>query len=109
VLTSKLPLYDDAGNIVGTFGISRDITSLKRAEMQLQQERNLLRSLIDTIPDYVYIKDRQQPLCHQRTGALRLLGARSRRGNGKNDLTFSHATWLSYYADTDVENPGNPC
>jgi PAS domain S-box-containing protein len=37
VLTSKLPLRDEAGNIVGTFGISRDITRLKLAELALER------------------------------------------------------------------------
>jgi PAS domain S-box-containing protein len=35
VLTSKMPLRDEAGNIVGTFGISSDITARKQAEMAL--------------------------------------------------------------------------
>jgi rsbT co-antagonist protein RsbR len=37
VLTSKMPLYDEAGNIVGTFGISTDITARKRAEEALEK------------------------------------------------------------------------
>jgi PAS domain S-box-containing protein len=36
-LTTKMPLRDESGNILGTFGISRDITELKRAEFALQQ------------------------------------------------------------------------
>ncbi len=34
--TTKMPLYDEAGRIVGTFGLSRDITQSKRAEEVLR-------------------------------------------------------------------------
>jgi PAS domain S-box-containing protein len=36
VTTTKLPLRDAEGNIIGTFGISRDITARKRAEIDMQ-------------------------------------------------------------------------
>ncbi len=36
VLTDKVPLYSPDGEIVGTFGISRDITRRKEAESRLQ-------------------------------------------------------------------------
>ena len=39
--------------------VGRDITERKRAEMALAEERNLLRTLIDTLPDEIYIKDVQ--------------------------------------------------
>ncbi len=32
--TSKIPLYDNDGDIVGTFGISKDITALKQAQAE---------------------------------------------------------------------------
>ena len=35
-LTTKLPLHDDAGNVIGLMGITREINELKKAEMDLQ-------------------------------------------------------------------------
>jgi len=36
-LTSKIPLHNEAGEIIGTFGISKDITAMKEAEAKLEQ------------------------------------------------------------------------
>ncbi len=58
-LTSKMPLRNKAGEIIGTFGISKDITDLKRTESQLAYERDLLSALLDNTPDTIYFKDLQ--------------------------------------------------
>ncbi len=42
VRTSKMPLFDQDGNISGTFGISSDITELKRMESLLHARMRLL-------------------------------------------------------------------
>ena len=39
VSTTKIPLPDQTGQIIGTFGISRDITERKRAEVALQKAK----------------------------------------------------------------------
>jgi PAS domain S-box-containing protein len=57
LLTSKLPLRDQDGKIVGLVGIGHDITERKQAEETLDRERRLLRTLIDNLPDAIYAKD----------------------------------------------------
>ncbi len=43
--TIKMPLKDTQGNIIGTFGISRDITEGKQAEQSLKKNEKQLREL----------------------------------------------------------------
>jgi two-component system sensor histidine kinase/response regulator len=57
-LSTKMPWRDKEGEIIGTFGTSLDVTRLKQTEESLERERALLRTLIDRIPDAIYIKDR---------------------------------------------------
>lgn len=45
VLTSKMPLKDEHGAILGTFGISKDVTESKRMELALEKSR---KELLDT-------------------------------------------------------------
>jgi diguanylate cyclase (GGDEF)-like protein/PAS domain S-box-containing protein len=56
ISTTKLPLRDRDGNIVGTFGISRDITARKKAE-ELLQHRAFYDPLTD-LPNRALFLDR---------------------------------------------------
>jgi sigma-B regulation protein RsbU (phosphoserine phosphatase) len=57
VMTSKQPLLGDNGEIIGTFGISRDITDMKMAREALEAHHRLLETLIDILPCRIFIKD----------------------------------------------------
>lgn len=54
---TKVPMRDRQGVITGLIGISRDISALKRLEASLVEERALLRSLVDHLPDFIYALD----------------------------------------------------
>ncbi len=55
--TTKVPMRDDNGQIVGLVGITREINEFMKAQEDREHERNLLRTLIDNLPDLIYFKD----------------------------------------------------
>ncbi len=74
-LTTKIPLRDHAGRTIGTCGISREISDLKELEIRLAAERNLLRNVIDNIPDMIFLKDLQGVYTLDNMAHWRSLGA----------------------------------
>src|SRR4029079_2877545 len=55
ISATKVPLRTRGGAILGTLGVSRDITRHKLIEEALERERDRLRTLIDNLPDVVFI------------------------------------------------------
>jgi PAS domain S-box-containing protein len=60
-----------------TLAIVRDVTERVRAEETIAQERNLLRTVIDALPDCIYTKDTEGRLEISNLASVRLLGART--------------------------------
>jgi len=54
-----VPIYDDQGRYVRIAGIVADITERKQAEAAAEEQRQILRTVIDLMPDSVYVKDLQ--------------------------------------------------
>jgi diguanylate cyclase (GGDEF)-like protein/PAS domain S-box-containing protein len=54
--TTKVPLRDDKNEVFALVGISRDITQLK-AQRAVANELISLQTLIDFVPDYLWVKD----------------------------------------------------
>jgi len=57
VLTTKAPYRNASGEMIGIIGIVRDITDRRKAEREREHEHQLLRTLIDSLPDAIYTKD----------------------------------------------------
>lgn len=56
-ITNKMPLRNSAGEIIGTFGLSIDITERKLAEQALTESESYTNSILKAIPDLIFIFD----------------------------------------------------
>jgi PAS domain S-box-containing protein len=96
-LTNKMPWRDKSGQIIGIFGLSKDITALKKAEQTLAYERMLFRTLLDNIPDSIYFKDLQSRFVQVSKSKVEKTLKRSPE---LRDFLASHA----HGADTEVNS-----
>ena len=86
---TKMPWCDETGRIIGTFGLTRDVTDMKAAEDKLTTERNLLRTIIDHLPSRVYVKDTASRYVLNNRAHLESLGVKSQEETlGRTTLEF---------------------
>lgn len=50
-------IYDERGVAIRLEGIATDVTDIKNTGLELEAEKQLLRSIIDNIPDAIFVKD----------------------------------------------------
>jgi PAS domain S-box-containing protein len=76
----KTPLRNDAGEVIGLFGISRDVTERRRADDQLRYHASLLES----IPDAVVSVDPDFRILSWNRGAEAMYGWREEEVTGQS-------------------------
>lgn len=57
--TSKVPLHDSTGQVIGLLGSYEDITARIQAEEALRESQRFVQSIADTSPSVLYIYDLQ--------------------------------------------------
>lgn len=110
-LTTKLPLRDRKGRIVGTCGISREISEIKEMESALVAERNLLRAVIDNVPDHIFLKDAEGHYLLDNAAHMKWLGASNRSqivGRTVFDFFPQEIAQKYHEADLPVLRSGKP-
>ncbi len=69
--------------------LSNDVTEKVKAEEELSHEKNLLRTLIDNLPDYIYVKDTQSLHLVNNKANIQLMGASNEEETiGKSVIDF---------------------
>lgn len=102
ISATKVPLRTRSGKILGTLGVSRDITRHKGVEEALERERDRLRTLIDNLPDVVFIKDSDFRLVAANRAFLRHFGAATEQEVvGKIDFDYCPPDLAQQYRADD--------
>jgi PAS domain S-box-containing protein len=94
--TTKVPMRDPDGKIIGLVGINRDTTQQKQAEEALcranealVRAHTLLQAMLDNFPDWIYFKDTESRILKMgRTLAQSMGIADPEAAVGKTDFDF---------------------
>ncbi len=102
VVSSRLPLRDEQGEIVGTFGISRDITQRKLDEEELAGAKNLLDSIVESLPTPLFLKDAEElRFVRVNRAAEELWGFDRAALLGKSDRDFFPPEQAEFFIEKD--------
>jgi len=101
VSVTKIPRYNMEGDIIGTMGVSRDVTDWKHAEEGLARNLELLQTLLDNIPDSIYFKDAQNRFILVNKVKAEHLMVRPEAMIGKTDFDFIPADQAQKEFDED--------
>ena len=82
------PIFDKDGSVWAASKIARNITEKKRISFLLEEQRRQFKTLLETIPDLVWLKDNDGVFlfCNQRFETM--FGAKAEQIVGKTDYDF---------------------
>lgn len=85
------------------YAAAHDITERREAEDAIAEERKLLRTVIDTVPDYIYVKDLQHRMLLNNIAHTRSFGLENPEDAvGKTDFDFfPHELAAEFYDDEE--------
>jgi PAS domain S-box-containing protein len=102
---------EDGTTLLATIAQGTDITERKRTEEALAQERNLLRALMDNVPDYIYFKDRESRFIRTTKAHAKTFGLSDPAeaiGKADFDLFSDEHAHQAYEDEQEIIRTGQP-
>jgi two-component system sensor histidine kinase/response regulator len=90
-LTTKGPLRDEGGAIIGSFGIARDISERKRAELMQEESEERYRRLAEDMPLFIATSLPDGTLTYVNNALTRLVGVPREQLTGRIFFEFLSA------------------
>ena len=109
--TTKTPMYDASGQLIGVLGIGRDITERERIKQELKRRDSYQRAVLDNFPFLIWLKDDESRFLAVNTVFAQACGAASPDELvGKTDLDVWPTALAELYRADDraVLNSGQP-
>ena len=100
-LVSATVLMDGHGAFGGSFAMFTDITSRKKAEISLSNSELMLRTIKNSIPDLVWLKDVNGVYIHCNIMFERFFGKKEAEIIGKDDYSFFDREIAEFFRDND--------
>jgi len=101
---SGVPIFDRDGDFKGYRGTGTNITKEVEAQEALAKERNLLRAVVDNIPDAIYAKDRQARFILKNMFDAKLMGAETPDETiGKTDFDYYPPALAKEFNQDDMQ------
>jgi len=101
VHTDKFPVFGNDNELMGLVAFTLDITERKKSEDALQKSEAQLRTLVQTIPDLIWLKDNDGVYLQCNTMFEHFFGARETDIMGKTDYDFIDKDLADFFRDHD--------
>ncbi|WP_053337442.1 PAS domain S-box protein [Microscilla marina] len=95
------PIFDEKGQLVEFQSVGLEITDRKRVEIELQEQKQMLESILNTLPIHVFIKDENSRLLFVNQTMLDFLRKKPEQLIGKTDAEIFPSKVADKFFDDD--------